>query len=1306
MTNRKISELPAIAGTDLTDNDIFPVVDNVGTATDTTKKATVGQLRAALAGGSSSPYAYEQHIPITAAGFSGQSNRIEALNMYTADTLTPQLAATGVRVGDPVIGDDDYIYNLVPATMSTSGITTGPFWTRFDGTMSVAAGATTGIAVWLRITHRFPNAPAGTPNRVSFRRVDIGIVFGAVGNKDLNGFNSDYRVTATTPQVGLADQIIEITMDLVFQATLHSDTNAPAVVGININDLLFYRPGVHFYQLAQKLGPKGDQGETGPQGDQGLRGIQGQTGATGQQGVQGNPGQTGATGPTGPQGNPGTNGTDGNDGTGVPSGGNPGQIIERTLTNYGWIDKVQTWENGPSPKNFFTGDIIKYRAGTSGPFEYYLVIVAIAQNSTFSNLASNAIRRIDNEATFKTWTSGQARPQMIPGDFLQFTTGTVVTYWLVTANITAQTTGDLTLSGVTSGFLTPLINPNQFADTTTTNLNTLIPVEQGKYTFALTGNVINAPSGASTPMFVETYSTGTQWQQTLFSREGSWTRQSETNPIESSWIAGGGGSSGTGTGVFQGVLIDVPDPRPLSDGAIFIAENTISGGTYFGVAYSGGFTIGKVYEKFGGTANPRWADAGLDTQQYFRGEWATPGGYRQFQSVTYQGDMYFAATNIGSNVVPTTVNSGWRKVPRNVALNAINTFAVNRQVFQGRSSLIGYLLVRGGTEPYTITAQSGVSVSGSGALRTVVYTAGDDESLGAATKSITIIDSANPTTSISVNFAVNVTSSFAQRVTWNVGDVETVGNATFDGADNVTEVFGAQATWNVGLASNVDFAEWDDDGTEATTTIAAWNGGSGGNVNTTGVATIGDVSGSFGGIASGRALYVNITAATGTRPTADSSTIHTLTFTPTGGSVLSITGALDVSTNILGSHTIIRVGSAANFQTTFSSVAVGAAGVWRLSQDSTPVSANNAFCYNADVLTGSVPVSPGVQQYRLTLAGNSGTFNNNSVTGTLTFGPTGCFVIGSVGEMRQAFGSGNDIASGGGTWTLETVTTTTTSTASGTLIYNGFASGSIPAGSDGKTFRLALSGNATYTDRSLVGILTTSTGPIALRVGSVAEMRTAFGEVDINSGGGTFTLSEQLEDLTSDDVIQTTVQVDATLKGTGAAESRLGVNDNGVGLVHLNATGKMGDRVLATNAAGDALEFVEQSAVPAVDDATIETFDNNGTTTLRVRGDGIGSDQIADDAVGSDQIAADAVGLDQLNITGTATAQFVVRLNAAGTGLEFAAGGGGVSAVDDVTLEVFDNNGTMQLRVKDLGITLAKLAQAVQDRIPPLPPSS
>ena len=1279
MTNRKISELPAIAGTDLTDNDIFPVVDNVGTATDTTKKATVGQLRAALAGGSSSPYAYEQHIPITAAGFSGQSNRIEALNMYTADTLTPQLAATGVRVGDPVIGDDDYIYNLVPATMSTSGITTGPFWTRFDGTMSVAAGATTGIAVWLRITHRFPNAPAGTPNRVSFRRVDIGIVFGAVGNKDLNGFNSDYRVTATTPQVGLADQIIEITMDLVFQATLHSDTNAPAVVGININDLLFYRPGVHFYQLAQKLGPKGDQGETGPQGDQGLRGVQGQTGATGQQGVQGNPGQTGATGPTGPQGNPGTNGTDGSDGTGVPSGGNPGQIIERTLTNYGWIDKVQTWENGPSPKNFFTGDIIKYRAGTSGPFEYYLVIVAIAQNSTFSSLASNAIRRIDNEATFKTWTSGQARPQMIPGDFLQFTTGTVVTYWLVTANITAQTTGDLTLSGVTSGFLTPLINPSQFADTTTTNLNTLIPVEQGKYTFALTGNVTNAPSGASTPMFVETYSTGTQWQQTLFSREGSWTRQSETNPIESSWIAGGGGSSGTGTGVFQGVLIDVPDPRPLTDGAIFIAENTISGGTYFGFAYPSGFTIGKVYEKFGGTANPRWTDAGLDTQQYFRGEWATPGGYRQFQSVTYQGDMYFAATNIGSNVVPTTVNSGWRKVPRNTTLNAINTFAVNRQVFQGRSSLIGYLLVRGGTEPYTITAQSGVSVSGSGALRTVVYTAGDDESLGAATKSITIIDSANPTTSISVNFAVNVISAFAQRATWNVGDVANVGNAIFDGADNTTENFGAQATWNVGLASNVDFAEWDDDGTALSyTNLATWSAGSG-NTNTAIYLT----SGPFG-----VHLAASQTAMSGTFPTVDSS-IMGYQAVPGVWRVRRADGSTQLTGSLMAavdgaSFYRIRVGTAAQMEAAFGSNNLNSGSGWELAEETmSTVNSNNAFCYNADVLTGSVPVSPGVQQYRLTLAGNSGTFNNNSVTGTLTFGPAGCFVIGSVGEMRQSFGSGNDIASGGGTWTLETVTTTTTSTASGTLIYNGFASGSIAAGSEGKTFRLVLSGNSTYTDRSLVGILATSTGPIALRVGSIAEMRTAFGEVDINSGGGTFTLSEQLEDLTSDDIIQTTVQVDATLKGTGAAESRLGVNDSGVGLVHLNASGKAGNRVLSTNAAGNALEFVEQSAVPSVDDATIETFDNEGTTTLRVRGDGI--------------------GLEQLNITGTATAEFVVRLNAAGDGLEFAAGGGGVNAVDDVTLEVFDNNGTMQLRVKDAGIILAKLSAAVQSRLLPPP---
>ena len=87
MTNRKISELPAIAGTDLTDNDIFPVVDNVGTATDTTKKATVGQLRAALAGGSSSPYAYEQHMLITAAGYSGEVQPNRATEVCTLPTL-------------------------------------------------------------------------------------------------------------------------------------------------------------------------------------------------------------------------------------------------------------------------------------------------------------------------------------------------------------------------------------------------------------------------------------------------------------------------------------------------------------------------------------------------------------------------------------------------------------------------------------------------------------------------------------------------------------------------------------------------------------------------------------------------------------------------------------------------------------------------------------------------------------------------------------------------------------------------------------------------------------------------------------------------------------------------------------------------------------------------------------------------------------------------------------------------------------------------------------------------------------------
>ena len=84
------------------------------------------------------------------------------------------------------------------------------------------------------------------------------------------------------------------------------------------------------------------------------------------------------------------------------------------------------------------------------------------------------------------------------------------------------------------------------------------------------------------------------------------------------------------------------------------------------------------------------------------------------------------------------------------------------------------------------------------------------------------------------------------------------------------------------------------------------------------------------------------------------------------------------------------------------------------------IPAQNSFCYNG-VSSGSIPTDTS-GTWELQLLNNSGTMNNNKVTGSLTTDTANnCLLVGTLANNRTAWGSGVDLNTGGGNWILRKI---------------------------------------------------------------------------------------------------------------------------------------------------------------------------------------------------------------------------------------------------------------------------------------------
>ena len=285
MANRRISELPAIAGTDLTDTDILAVVDNVGAANATTKKATVEQLRNALAGGSANPYRYKQRFIITPT-IPSLPHRIEPLAFTTSN---------GRKV--PTIPSTDGTFTLIPKTASLNAIDVQKFFnTQFFGNLLMRVNQQVAVHAWFEFTHHFSDIDSTLSNQVNYRRVVVSSVLNEVFSVPLNGFNSGPELSASTPNLNV---VAPISARLIIQAGNIQDFNATTSLGTNIEQIEFDACSVNFSQLADKLGPQGATGAAGADGANGATGPQGPTGQTGPEGPKGDTGDAGAAGTPG-----------------------------------------------------------------------------------------------------------------------------------------------------------------------------------------------------------------------------------------------------------------------------------------------------------------------------------------------------------------------------------------------------------------------------------------------------------------------------------------------------------------------------------------------------------------------------------------------------------------------------------------------------------------------------------------------------------------------------------------------------------------------------------------------------------------------------------------------------------------------------------------------------------------------------------------------------------------------------------------------------------------------------------------------
>ena len=126
----------------------------------------------------------------------------------------------------------------------------------------------------------------------------------------------------------------------------------------------------------------------------------------------------------------------------------------------------------------------------------------------------------------------------------------------------------------------------------------------------------------------------------------------------------------------------------------------------------------------------------------------------------------------------------------------------------------------------------------------------------------------------------------------------------------------------------------------------------------------------------------------------------------------------------------IKLGTTAQMRANFGSTNITTGTVWsiqerRITTFAQPQSVPPNCIGYFGTRSGVFPADTSGTNWRLTLINNSGISNGNSVTGALTVvnvidpAYSSGFRVGTLAQMRAAFGSGVDITSGGGQWILE-----------------------------------------------------------------------------------------------------------------------------------------------------------------------------------------------------------------------------------------------------------------------------------------------
>ena len=229
-----------------------------------------------------------------------------------------------------------------------------------------------------------------------------------------------------------------------------------------------------------------------------------------------------------------------------------------------------------------------------------------------------------------------------------------------------------------------------------------------------------------------------------------------------------------------------------------------------------------------------------------------------------------------------------------------------------------------------------------------------------------------------------------------------------------------QATWNMGAKATAGNGEWDDMDTPGTATpVASWNAGA-----LVGVRTADDEAfySSIG------VLAVNRDAKTGTVPPNNGGNFTGNYTLRRADNSATITGAANFSVQTLTGlapndpdNTAITITSQAAMANAFAATPVASGPDWVLEiPGGGTITALNAFTY-ASPNTGSIPTDTS-GQWELELSGNSNSALNTKVAGSLTLNTTNnTILVGTLAAMRTAWGSGVDLNSGGGTWTLRKI---------------------------------------------------------------------------------------------------------------------------------------------------------------------------------------------------------------------------------------------------------------------------------------------